>query len=137
MLSIPLNKLPCLGSYLETFGHRSIYTSLLGHLYHHKRSFLFICTVSGIFWSKEHFSQGNFKANLLIHICIDEIILIKVIILQTKIVNTQNMTNLTIVSLVPIVIFITVFLTKTPPFYEVNSFNRKWWAHGGISKKKF
>jgi hypothetical protein len=34
------------------------------------------------------------------------------------------------------VIFITEFvlLIKTPPFYEVNSFNRKWLAHGGISK---
>ena len=33
-------------------------------------------------------------------------------------------------------IFITEFvlLIKTPPFYEVNSFNRKWQAHGGISK---
>jgi hypothetical protein len=25
-------------------------------------------------------------------------------------------------------------LIRTPPFYEVNSFNRKWLAHGGISK---
>ena len=34
------------------------------------------------------------------------------------------------------VIFITEFLLliKIPPFYEVNSFNRKWQAHGGISK---
>ena len=34
------------------------------------------------------------------------------------------------------VIFVTEFvlLIKTPPFYEVNSFNRKWLAHGGISK---
>ena len=34
------------------------------------------------------------------------------------------------------VIFITEFvlLTKTPPFYEVNLFNRKWLAHGGILK---
>ena len=34
------------------------------------------------------------------------------------------------------VIFITKFvlLIKTPLFYEVNSFNRKWLAHGGISK---
>ena len=34
------------------------------------------------------------------------------------------------------VIFITEFvlLTKTPPFFEVNWLNRKWWAHGGISK---
>ena len=37
------------------------------------------------------------------------------------------------------VIFITEFvlLTINPPFYEVNSFNRKWWAHGGISKTFF
>ena len=27
-----------------------------------------------------------------------------------------------------------VLLTKTPLFYELNSFNRKWWAHGGIIK---
>jgi hypothetical protein len=27
-----------------------------------------------------------------------------------------------------------VLLIKTPLFYEVNSFNRKWLAHGGISK---
>ena len=27
-----------------------------------------------------------------------------------------------------------VLLIKTPPFYEVNSFNRKWHAHGRISK---
>ena len=34
------------------------------------------------------------------------------------------------------VIFITEFvlLFKIPPFYEVNSFNRKWLVHGGISK---
>ena len=34
------------------------------------------------------------------------------------------------------VIFITEFvlLIKTPPFNEVNSFNRKWLAHEGISK---
>ena len=34
------------------------------------------------------------------------------------------------------VIFITEFvlLIKIPPFYEVNSFIRKWQAHGGISK---
>ena len=34
------------------------------------------------------------------------------------------------------VIFITEFvlLIKTPLFYEVNSFNRKWLVHGGISK---
>ena len=34
------------------------------------------------------------------------------------------------------VIFITEFvvLIKTPLFYEVNSFNRKWLAHGGNSK---
>jgi hypothetical protein len=34
------------------------------------------------------------------------------------------------------VIFITEFvlLIKTPSFYEVNSFDRKWLAHGGISK---
>jgi hypothetical protein len=34
------------------------------------------------------------------------------------------------------VIFITAFvlLIKIPPFYEVNSLNRKWQAHGGISK---
>jgi hypothetical protein len=34
------------------------------------------------------------------------------------------------------VIFITEFvlLIKNPPFYEVNSFNRKWGAHGGIPK---
>ena len=34
------------------------------------------------------------------------------------------------------VIFITEFvlLIKNPPFYEVNSFTRKWLAHGGISK---
>ena len=34
------------------------------------------------------------------------------------------------------VIFINEFalLIKTPPFYEVNSFNRKWLVHGGISK---
>jgi hypothetical protein len=34
------------------------------------------------------------------------------------------------------VIFFTEFvlLIKTPPFYEVNSFNRKWLAHGQISK---
>ena len=33
-------------------------------------------------------------------------------------------------------IFITEFmlLIKTPPFYEVNSFNVKYLAHGGISK---
>ena len=33
-------------------------------------------------------------------------------------------------------IFITEFelLIKIPPFYEVNSFNRKWLAHGEISK---
>ena len=72
-----------------------------------------------------------------------------------KILNTQNMTNPTIVFPVKIeyvcnfsisglkmmvkiffeippcvhhVIFITeiVLLTKTPQFYEVNSFNRKW-----------
>jgi hypothetical protein len=32
------------------------------------------------------------------------------------------------------VIFITEFvlLIKTPPFYKVNSFNRKWLAHGEI-----
>ena len=32
--------------------------------------------------------------------------------------------------------FITEFvlLIKNPPFYEVNSFNRKWLAHGGIQK---
>jgi hypothetical protein len=37
------------------------------------------------------------------------------------------------------VIFITefVFLIKTPPFYEVNPFNRKWLAHGGILKMFF
>jgi hypothetical protein len=37
------------------------------------------------------------------------------------------------------VIFITefVFLIKTPPFYEVNSFNRKYLARGGISKIYF
>ena len=37
-----------------------------------------------------------------------------------------------IVSCAHHVIFITEFilLTKNPPFYEVNSFNRKWWAHG-------
>ena len=36
----------------------------------------------------------------------------------------------------PHVIFITEFvlLIKTPLFYEVNSFNRKWFAHEGISK---
>ena len=35
------------------------------------------------------------------------------------------------------VIFISQFvlLTKNPPFYKVNSFNRKWLAHRGISKK--
>ena len=34
------------------------------------------------------------------------------------------------------VIFITEFvlLMKIPPFYEVNLSNRKWQAHGGISK---
>ena len=34
------------------------------------------------------------------------------------------------------VIFITEFvlLIKIPPFYEVNSFSRKWQAHGRISK---
>ena len=34
------------------------------------------------------------------------------------------------------VIFITEFvlLIKIPPFYEVNSINRKWQAHVGISK---
>ena len=36
------------------------------------------------------------------------------------------------------VIFITEIVLldqiKTPSFYEVNSFNRKWLAHGGISK---
>ena len=34
------------------------------------------------------------------------------------------------------VIFIIEFvlLIKSPLFYEVNSFNRKWFAHGGISK---
>ena len=32
------------------------------------------------------------------------------------------------------VIFIAEFVlfTKTPPFYEVNSFYKKWWSHGGI-----
>ena len=37
------------------------------------------------------------------------------------------------------VIFITEFvlLIKIPPFYEVNLFNRKWRAHGGISKISF
>ena len=37
------------------------------------------------------------------------------------------------------VIFITEFvlLIKIPPFDEVNSFNRKWQAHGGISKYFF
>ena len=37
------------------------------------------------------------------------------------------------------VIFITEFvlLTNTPPFHEVNSFNRKWLANGGISKIYF
>ena len=37
------------------------------------------------------------------------------------------------------VIFITehVLLIKSPPFYEVNSFNRKWLAPGGISKTFF
>ena len=37
------------------------------------------------------------------------------------------------------VIFITEFvlLSKNPPFYEVNSCNRKWLAHGGISKILF
>ena len=36
-------------------------------------------------------------------------------------------------------IFITEFvlLIKTPPFYEVNSFNRKWLVHDGISKVFF
>ena len=36
------------------------------------------------------------------------------------------------------VIFITEFvlLIKTPPFYKVNSFNRKWLGHGGFSKQK-
>ena len=29
------------------------------------------------------------------------------------------------------------FHIKTPPFYEVNSFNRKWLEHGGISKMFF
>ena len=35
--------------------------------------------------------------------------------------------------------FITEFvlLIKTPPFYEVNLFNRIWFAHGGISKYVF
>jgi hypothetical protein len=70
-----------------------------------------------------------------------------------KDLNTQYMTNSTLVSTVNIeyvtkkiyfeippcanhVIFITEFvlLIKTPPFYEVNPFNRKWLAHGGISK---
>jgi hypothetical protein len=34
------------------------------------------------------------------------------------------------------VIFVTEFviLIKTPPLFEVNSFNRKWLVHGGISK---
>jgi hypothetical protein len=34
------------------------------------------------------------------------------------------------------VIFITEFvlLIKITPFYEVNTFNRKWLEHGGISK---
>ena len=27
-----------------------------------------------------------------------------------------------------------ILLIKIPPLYEVNSFNRKWQAHGGISK---
>ena len=27
-----------------------------------------------------------------------------------------------------------ILLLKIPPFYEVNLFNRKWQAHGGISK---
>ena len=37
------------------------------------------------------------------------------------------------------VIFITEFilLIKTPLFYEVNSFNRKWLAHERISKMFF
>ena len=37
------------------------------------------------------------------------------------------------------VIFITEFvlLIKIPPFYEVNLFDRKWFAHGGISKYFF
>ena len=30
-----------------------------------------------------------------------------------------------------------VLLIKIPLFYEVNSFNRKWQAHGGISKLFF
>ena len=30
-----------------------------------------------------------------------------------------------------------VVLIKTPLFYEVNSFNRKWLAHEGISKYFF
>ena len=81
-----------------------------------------------------------------------------------KILNTQYMTIPTIVSLVKMeygwnfsisglkkmvisglekiflkflhVILITEFvlLIKIPPFNEVNSFNRKWQVHGGISK---
>ena len=37
------------------------------------------------------------------------------------------------------VIFTTEFvlLIKIPPFYEENSFNRKWEAHGGILKYFF
>ena len=37
------------------------------------------------------------------------------------------------------VIFIIEFvlLIKTLPFYEANSFDRKWLAHGGISKMFF
>ena len=37
------------------------------------------------------------------------------------------------------VIFITEFvpLIKTPLFNEINSFNRKWLAHGGIKKYFF
>jgi hypothetical protein len=30
-----------------------------------------------------------------------------------------------------------VLLIKTPPFYEVYSFNRRWLVHGGLSKKFF
>ena len=31
-------------------------------------------------------------------------------------------------------LLLNLYFWSTPPFYEVNSFNRKWWGHGGISK---
>ena len=45
--------------------------------------------------------------------------------------NTQHMTNPTMSFLLSTEF---VLMIKIPPFYEVNSFDRKWQAHGGISK---